>query len=370
MPVTWGAAMEVPLRAAIAVAGQGGIDCLARGHDIHAGEAVVGKPCQTVAVVAGGHGNQRLARITGGIMRVAVDIGAGIAGGGDRQMTGVGGEREGLGQRAVILPAAPTVVGQLRAHHHCVIQCLNRVEQASRAAVIEKFQRHDLCLWGDPRDPGAVVGGCGNGAGHMGAMAVAVHRIAIVVGEIIAMHIVDIPVAVVVQTIAGDLGLIDPNVVRQIGMAVIHSGVEHSNQCAGAAAAVPSFWQVDIGIGNTTGLPGVMHPPEPLRPGVGGEIRCRDRDIGLNALKQAAQTGRATVLEARRQQGFGGRIFTTPEFEPPTGGSFDDRGLQCLAQPATAAGRCLRPSGKYTRPALLLPSSSCPSWRPGPAGAS
>lgn len=167
----------------------------------------------------------------------------------------------------------------------------------------------------------------------MGAMAVAVHRIAIVVGEIIAMHIVDIPVAVVVQTIAGDLGLIDPNVVRQIGMAVIHSGVEHSNQCAGAAAAVPSFWQVDIGIGNTTGLPGVMHPPEPLRPGVGGEIRCRDRDIGLNALKQAAQTGRATVLEARRQQGFGGRIFTTPEFEPPTGGSFDDRGLQCLAQP-------------------------------------
>ena len=77
-------------------------------------------------------------------------------------------------------------------------------------------------------------------------MAVVVHRIAVVVDEIVAVNVVDEAVAVVVVAVAGDFVGVRPDIRRQVAMGVIDAGVEHGHHDLGASGAdVPGIGRVD-----------------------------------------------------------------------------------------------------------------------------
>ena len=64
------------------------------------------------------------------------------------------------------------------------------------------------------------------------SVAVVVHRIAVVVDEIVAVNVVDEAVAVVVFAVAGDFVGVRPDVRRKVAMGVVDAGVEHRHHDA------------------------------------------------------------------------------------------------------------------------------------------
>ena len=82
----------------------------------------------------------------------------------------------------------------------------------------------------------AVIAHPGDGAGAMGAMGMHVHRVSVAVEGVEAMYVVEHTVLVIVHTVAGNFPRIGPNVVAQVGMIVVYSGIDHGhNRCIGAA---------------------------------------------------------------------------------------------------------------------------------------
>ena len=77
------------------------------------------------------------------------------------------------------------------------------------------------------------------------------------------MHIVDVAVAVIVDTVRSDLIGVAPHVSGQVRVVVGHPRVNHANHhVRGAGGDVPSFHRIDVGITGTAGLPGVVQAPE------------------------------------------------------------------------------------------------------------
>ena len=81
-----------------------------------------------------------------------------------------------------------------------------------------------------------IIVPAGNDTGDMGAVAVIVHRIAdkgifiaVVCNRVKAQIIVYITIFVIVNTVFGDLVLIDPHIVFQVFMGIIHTGIDHGN---------------------------------------------------------------------------------------------------------------------------------------------
>ena len=68
-----------------------------------------------------------------------------------------------------------------------------------------------------------------DGARHVRAVAVVVHRVGVVVDEVVAVDVVDVAVAVVVEPSAGDLGRVRPDVGGEVGMRVVDAGVDHAD---------------------------------------------------------------------------------------------------------------------------------------------
>ena len=126
----------------------------------------------------------------------------------------------------------------------------------------------------------------------MGAVAVVVHRARVVVGKVPAVNVVDEPVAVVVDPVAGYLAWVPPSVQGEIRVAVVHAGVDHGDDhVSGSCGRVPGFGGVDVGIDDTARLADVVEAPElPQRRIVGGE-RGRDDEVGLD-VPHARRSGR------------------------------------------------------------------------------
>ena len=65
-----------------------------------------------------------------------------------------------------------------------------------------------------------------DGASAVSAVAVAVHRISVVGESVVAVHVVDHAVAVIVDTVAGDFAFVDPHIVFEVGVIVVDAGVD------------------------------------------------------------------------------------------------------------------------------------------------
>src|SRR5262249_56572085 len=93
---------------------------------------------------------------------------------------------------------------------------------------------------------------------------VVVDRFAVGVDEVVAVHVVDVTVAVIVPAVAGNLAGVGPDVGRQVGVGVVHAGVDDGdNGGGGAGEDVPGGRGADVGAGGAAGLAGVL--PGPLR---------------------------------------------------------------------------------------------------------
>ena len=90
-----------------------------------------------------------------------------------------------------------------------------------------------------------------------------IHRIAVVVDEVVAMHIVHETVLVVVEAVAGNLPGIGPDIGRQIGMRVVDARVNHANDDGAAPGRdSPRLRSVDVGVNDASCLSRVVEAVE------------------------------------------------------------------------------------------------------------
>ena len=118
----------------------------------------------------------------------------------------------------------------------------------------------------------------------MGAMPLVVEGIGVVVGEVPAVDIIDKPVAVVVDTVTGNLSRVPPHVCGQVRVTVVDASIDHGHDHSPRAGGhVPCFGRVDVSVSHTTGLSGAVEPPEPREGRIVGQRSCRDNPVGFEA---------------------------------------------------------------------------------------
>ena len=220
------------------------------------------------------------------------------------RITGCGNEQgiiscgDGVVEGLRITAATPAIVCDPHAHHGGVFHGTDRIECAARSVVAKELERHQLGTPVHAYHALAVVAGCGDCPGDMGAVRVHVHRIAVIVGEVVSVDIVDVSVAVVINVVAGDLSRVGPDVRDQIGVRVVDTGVDYTHHDAATGLDVPGFNRIDIGIVGSTALSRIMQSPELTELRVVGSGRI-DGDCVV----------RLNVLEARIVTPLCNRIF-------------------------------------------------------------
>ena len=263
--------------------------------------------------------------------------------------------------------AAPAVVGgddvdaKITSHAGGVVDRRDRSTGAAAPRGVEKLERHDGYLPIDAHHADAVVAHRTDRARHVRAVAVVVHRVGIIIGEVPAHHVVDEAVAVVVDAVAGHLAGIAPGVGREIRVVVVHAGIDDGdNHAARASGRVPRLRRVDIGIDDAARLSGVVEAPELAARWIVGSDGGRDREIGLDIAHACRPCGPAEHVLCRCSGG-GQRI------EAFTQGSGMPRWIPCGGEVPAGCGRRrggphdpgIRPrSGGLTMP-FNLPEGGC-----------
>ncbi len=80
--------------------------------------------------------------------------------------------------------------------------------------------------------------------------------------KVVAIHVVNIAVVVIVDTVSGDFAGVDPHVGSQVGMVILDTLVlDADHHIAMAFFDVPGFGQVDVGIHRSAGLASVVVMP-------------------------------------------------------------------------------------------------------------
>ena len=91
------------------------------------------------------------------------------------------------------------------------------------------------------------------------------------------MDVVDIAVVVVISAVASDFAWIGPDIVTKLGVVVVNTGVDYGdNRLARSGGFVPGFGSIDISIGVSARLPGVVHAIELGEAGVIRDDFCGD----------------------------------------------------------------------------------------------
>ena len=219
-----------------------------------------------------GHDGEDVGRvITRRKERGGVVVAAIVARRSDEDDVGGPGRIDGVLERLFIAAAAPGVVHHPSAHERGVFDGGDGVGGVAAAAVIEKFERHDAHLPADAGHADAVVALGADGAGAMRAVVMVVHRIAIKIREVVAVEVVHEAVVVIVDAVARDFAGVDPDVVGQVGMGVIHAGVDDGDDhIAAAGVEIPGGGRINVRVGRAAGLPGVVHSPEFAEAGIVG----------------------------------------------------------------------------------------------------
>ena len=109
----------------------------------------------------------------------------------------------------------------------------------------------------------------------MSAVAVAVHGVVVVVGEVPAVDIVTIAIPVIIGAV-GRLGGVAPDVGGKVGMPVVNAGIHHGDDHLGVAGGeAPGLRGRDVRAGQA----GVVEAPKPGEIGVVGRGVLGSDDI-------------------------------------------------------------------------------------------
>src|SRR5262249_29703084 len=188
----------------------GAVDARAGGAEFHRVRPVIGERREPVGAGRGGDGDNVVEVVVGGIVGGDVVVGAGVAGGGHEDVTLGAGVVEGVEHRLVIPAAAPAVVGDLRPVIHRVVERQHGVAERPAAVGVQELHRHYLHVPVDAGHADAVVPLGADDPGDVRAVAVVVVGIVVVGNEVPAVDVVDEPVVVVVDSVAGDFAGLRP----------------------------------------------------------------------------------------------------------------------------------------------------------------
>src|SRR5262249_9769888 len=139
-----------------------------------------------------------------------------------------------------------------------------------------------------------------DGTRDVGAVALVVHRVGVVVDEVVAVDVIHVAVVVVVDAVAGDLARVGPDVGGQVGVGVVHAGVEDGDDhTTGAGGDVPRLGGVDVGVRGAAGLPGVVQAPHRGEVRVVGDLVDVQGVVGRRAQhERAGRVGGEGLLDA------------------------------------------------------------------------
>ena len=253
------------VEADVLAARPGAENARARRGQIHRCRAEAAEVRQLVAHVRRRDGHDVGNVVAAGIMGSQVVVRGRIARRGHEQVALRAGHLDGVVQRLAVGAAAPAVVAQARAVLPGVFQGQDGVGREAHAEVAQEADRHDLDFPVHAGHALVVVADGADDARHVRAVAVVVHRVVgrqaqhgVVGAEVPAADVVDVAVAVVVEIVVRYFAGIDPHVVGQVRMGVVHAGVDHRDDDVPAARRlVPGFDRADVG--RRQG--GVLEPP-------------------------------------------------------------------------------------------------------------
>ena len=93
-----------------------------------------------------------------------------------------------------------------------------------------------------------------------------IHRVVLIVVKVPTTHVINKTISVIIDSITRNFIRINPYVRRQVGVIVVHPGINHCNfYCARSRCFIPSLGGIDIGISETEILTGIMHAPQPVK---------------------------------------------------------------------------------------------------------
>ena len=160
-----------------------------------------------------------------------------------------------------------------------------------RVVALDELEGHDLDRRRDADDPGAVQGR-GDRAGDMGPVEVVAEVVdrVVLVAEVPAVDVVDLPVRVVVEAVGllaqAGFARVDPGPAGEVRVAEVDAVVDDRDDKARSPGRDPvRLERVDVGIGLAFGarealeqaLAGVMEPPQLLPVGLAASDRHRGR---------------------------------------------------------------------------------------------
>ena len=114
-------------------------------------------------------------------------------------------------------------------------------------------------------------------------MPVPVHGVAIAIGKVIAMNVIDVSVIVIIDPVAWNLTRISPHVSGQIRVVIVHAGIDHGdNHIPTADGFIPGFDSTDVGAGLAPELAAILHGPQLAEQRIVGLTQGFDLVIGLS----------------------------------------------------------------------------------------
>ena len=263
--------------------------------------------------------------IATGIGRAGIGIGSAVACSrheGDARLT-VGSDGRLDHQREVA--GFPRVVGgnniyaEVPPHPGGIVEGGQHTAGVAGPAIVLESKCHQRHSWGDASYADAIVGNRTDRAGDVRAVAIAVERQVVVVDKVPAMDVVNEPVAVIINTVAGDFAGIGPDVPRQVGMVDVDARVDHRhNHFAAPRCQLPGFKSSDIDACRAVILPSVVEGPLVGEEWIvdGGRT---EGDVGLDPGNSLLGVRPANYVRSRDAGGMQGKAAVADRVQPPAG---------------------------------------------------
>jgi hypothetical protein len=266
---------------AVRTAGEGAEHEDPRRRKVHTCWSHVGEQRFSVIRVGGGDGKDVGVVERGGVEGEEIDGDPFVSGGAHQEHIGIVCGLHGLFQ-SLGEWSHPGDVDDVSADVDGVSKCINGVGDVTEPGGVQRPQRHDANLPGHARHANSVVTDRPRDPRDVSAVVVLIHGIRIIVDEVPSEYVVHETVVVVIQTVVRDLQGIAPDVVRQIGMRVVHAGVHHGqDHVAAPGAHRPRRLGADVRARGSLRLPDVAQAPLFRKPRVVRESRGGDEVVRL-----------------------------------------------------------------------------------------
>ena len=129
----------------------------------------------------------------------------------------------------------------------------------------------------------------------MGAMAVNITGVIVVVGKVPTTYVVNVAVIIVVNAVVGNFPWVGPDITHQVRMVVVNPGVNHpDHQVRITGLQIPSFRGVNVCVDGTTILTRVIKAPKLVETGIiGNQLWAK---VGRVRLRGPVEPNHAILL--------------------------------------------------------------------------